>query len=83
MPQHKSAKKRMRQSEERRQRNQSKRSRMRTLIKKILDTDDKEQATSQVDDVKALIDRLSNKGLLHRNKAARYKSKLDKHVNSL
>jgi small subunit ribosomal protein S20 len=36
-----------------------------------------------LDDVKGALDRLAGKGLIHKNKAANYKSKLEKHVNQL
>ena len=83
MPRNKSAKKRVRQSAERRDRNRNKRSRMRTMMKKLRDTEDKEAARALLKDTKALIDRLVSKGLVHKNKAARYKSEMDKHVNAL
>lgn len=83
MPQHKSAEKRLRQSKERHEHNRKYRSRMRTMIKKVEQTDDKEEATSLLNETKALLDRMASKGLIHANKAARYKSRLDKHVNGL
>lgn len=83
MPQHKSAEKRMRQNEERRKRNQSRKSRVRTKIKKLRQTEEKEAAQDLLDDVKGELDRLAAKGIIHKNKAARRKSQLEKHVNSL
>lgn len=83
MPQHKSAAKRVRQSEKRRAQNRVHRSRMRTMIKKLQQADDKEQATALLDDVKAYLDRLSCKGIIHKNKAANYKSQLERSVNAL
>lgn len=83
MPQHKSAKKRVRQNAKRRVRNRQQRSRVRTMIKKLRATEDKEQAEALLRETKAYLDRLATKGLVHRNKVAHYKSKLEKHVNSL
>ena len=83
MPQHESAKKRMRQNEKRRKRNKSQKSRVRTKIKKLRSLDDKEEAQELLNDVKGDLDRLAVKGVIHKNKAANRKSKLEKHVNAL
>lgn len=83
MPQHKSAEKRLRQSKQRHEHNRRYRSRMRTMIKKVEKSEDKEQAVPLLNETKALLDRMVSKNLIHDNKAARYKSRLDKHVNSL
>lgn len=83
MPQHKSAAKRVRQNERRRMRNRYHRSRMRTMIKKLQSTSDAEQAAVQLNDVKAYLDRLSSKGIVHKNTAGNYKSQLEQYVNSL
>ena len=76
MPQHKSAKKRVRQSEKRRAHNRYQRSRMRTMIKRLRTTEDKEEASVLFKEVQAYLDRLASKGIIHKNKAANYKSKL-------
>jgi small subunit ribosomal protein S20 len=83
MPQHKSAIKRLRQSEKRKQHNNTRRSKMRTLIKKVLSETDKETAQKNLKEATSFIDRLSVKGIIHPNNAARKKAKLTKHVNSL
>ncbi len=83
MPQHKSAEKRLRQSKERHEHNRKYRSRMRTMIKKVEESEDKDEAVPLLNETKALLDRMVSKGLIHDNKAARYKSRLDKHVDSL
>ena len=83
MPQHKSAAKRVRQNRRRRLRNRMHRSRMRTMMKKVRTAPDRETALSLLNEVKAYIDSLVNKGIIHRNTAARYKSKLEKRVHSL
>lgn len=83
MPQHQSAAKRVRQSAKRRERNRQQRSRMRTLLKKVRAATTKEEALPLLNKTKAYLDRLATKGLIHKNKAANYKSALEKQVNSL
>lgn len=83
MPQHKSAAKRVRQNAKRRTRNRLHRSRMRTMIKKLRQTDDSAQAQQLLSEVKAYLDRLATKRIIHKNKAANYKSELERHVNAL
>lgn len=56
---------------------------MRTMIKKLRQTTDKEQAASLLPEVKAYLDRLAAKGIIHKNKASNYKSELEKAVNAL
>ena len=83
MPQHKSAEKRVRQSETRRVRNVQKRSRLKSAIKNVQNAPDKETAMIELKKTSALLDRMAVKGLIHKNKAANIKSKLTKHVNSM
>ena len=83
MPQHKSAAKRVRQTERRNLRNRASRSKMRTLIKKLRSTDDAQQAQAMLSEVKSYLDRMASKNIIHKNKAAHVKSQLEKHVNSL
>jgi small subunit ribosomal protein S20 len=81
MPQHKSAEKRIRQDEKKRQRNRIKRSKMKTAIKKVKEAPDKETAEKELVKTVSLLDRLAVKGIIHPNKAANIKSKLQKKVN--
>lgn len=86
MANHKSAEKRVRQTIKRNEINRKNRSRVRTQIKKLraaLSTHDKAASTEQLNPTIAVIDKAVNKGILHRNTAARYKSRLTKHVNEL
>jgi small subunit ribosomal protein S20 len=83
MPQHKSAEKRARQSMKRRLANREKRSRMRTLTRRFLESQEKEQAEVLLKDAVSYIDRMTVKGLVHKNTAANRKSSLVKHVNNL
>lgn len=74
-----SAKKRARQSEKHRQHNASLRSMVRTYIKKVytaIEANDKKLAEETYNAAQPIIDRMANKGLLHKNKAARHKSRL-------
>lgn len=83
MPQHKSAIKRVRQTEKRNTRNTTRRSKLRTLIKKVLTSTDKAQGEAAYKEAVAYIDKMSLKGIIHKNNAARKKSSLTKHVNNL
>ena len=81
-----SARKRARQSEKHRLRNASQRSHVRTSIKKVLaaiDAGDKSAAEAAYKEAVPALDRSVTKGLMHRNKAARYKSRLNRHVRAL
>jgi len=86
MPNHKSAEKRVRQNEKRRAVNRSNRSDLRTQIKKLrtaLAASDKNQSQDLLTPTVSAIDKAVNKGILHRNTAARYKSRLTSHVGKL
>jgi small subunit ribosomal protein S20 len=83
MPQHQSAKKRMRQNEKRRKRNKAQKSRVRTKMNQLRELEDKDAARELLNDVKGDLDRLASKNIIHKNKAANYKSKLEKHVDAL
>ena len=83
MPQHKSAEKRVRQNEKRRIRNRYQKGRMRTLIKRIEEADDKAEAEALLNEAKSQLDRLATKRIITPNKAAHTKSRLEKVVNAL
>ncbi len=83
MANHKSAKKRIRQSEKRRVRNQAATTKMKTLIRKVHTTADKTAAEVVLKDAVSFIDKSVTKGRLHKNTAARKKSSLTRFVNSL
>ena len=85
MPNHKSAKKRVRQDERRNQINRMNRSRVRTAVKKLrssLKADETIQVQELYPATVSIIDKMVNKGILHRNTAARYKSRLTARVNA-
>lgn len=82
----KSAKKRAVQSEKRRKHNASRRSMMRTYIKKVyaaIATSDKESALTAYKDMQEVVDRQAARGLIHKNKAARHKANLIKQINAI
>jgi len=82
----KSAKKRAIQSEKRRQQNASQRSMMRTFIKKsyaAVLTTDAVAAQEAFKKMVPVLDRMADKGLIHKNKAARHKSRLNAHIKAL
>jgi len=80
------ARKRARQNEQRRQHNASQRSQMRTHIKKTIKairTGDRAAAEAAYRDAVPVIDRMANKGIIHKNKAARHKSRLNARIREL
>jgi len=83
MPQHKSAIKRVRQDKKRAQHNKGRRTLLRKQIREVMQATEKEEAQEKLKKAVSLIDRLSTKGILHKNTAARKKSKLTTYVNNL
>ena len=83
VPNIKSAEKRARTNEKRRQRNRRDRSRLRNAIKQVREADDAEEAREALTEAESLLDRMAVKGVIHRNTAARHKSRLHAHVASL
>lgn len=81
-----SARKRARQAERHRRHNASQRSFVRTAIKKVLkaiETGDKEAASAAFKEAVPAIDKSVSKGIMHKNKAARHKSRLNAHIKAL
>ncbi|MCB1679887.1 MAG: 30S ribosomal protein S20 [Halioglobus sp.] len=80
------ARKRARQAEKRRAHNASLRSLVRTMIKKVnaaVGRGDAEAARSAYANAVPVIDRMADKGIIHKNKAARHKSRLHAQVKAL
>jgi small subunit ribosomal protein S20 len=80
------AKKRARQAEKHRQHNASFRSMVRTAIKRVvaaIETGDKDQAQAAYTAAVPVIDRMADKGIIHKNKAARHKSRLNAQIKDL
>ena len=81
-----SAAKRARQSEKRRQHNASRRSMLRTYIKRVLRAilaKNKAEATAAYQIAVPIVDRMAVQGIIHRNKAARHKSRLNARIKAL
>ena len=86
MANHKSAIKKMRQDEKRRIRNKSYKTRVKSVVKDVevaLDEQDREAAEKAFQEAVSVIDRVASKGIIHKNKAARKKSRLAKKVHAL
>ena len=84
MPNHKSAEKRVRQTERRRVINRSNRARLRTAMKELrgaLGKGSNKEASDLLPKTVSEIDKAIQKGVLHRNAAARHKSRLTARVN--
>jgi len=84
MANHKSAEKRARQSERRNENNRRNKSRLRTEIKKLraaIENGNQNEAKALLTGTVSLIDKSIQKGIIHRNAAARYKSRLTSSVN--
>ncbi len=80
------ARKRARQNESSRQHNASLRSRMRTSVKKVIaaiNGGNKEQARAALQSATPVVDSMVNKGIIHRNKAARHKSRLSARIKAM
>jgi small subunit ribosomal protein S20 len=80
------AKKRARQAEKRRTHNASLRSVVRTMIKKVnaaIGSGDAEVAKTAYASAVPVIDRMADKGIIHKNKASRHKSRLNAQVKAL
>lgn len=80
------AKKRARQAEKHRQCSASKRSMLRTYIKKVVNAiigGDQTDALAAYQVAVPIIDKMANKGIIHKNKAARHKSRLHGRIRSM
>ena len=86
MPHHKSAEKRLRQTETRTAVNRSRMSRVRTFIKKVelaIGSGDKAAAQSALQVAQPELHRATSKGVLHKNTVARKLSRLSARINAL
>jgi small subunit ribosomal protein S20 len=80
------AKKRARQNVKQRLHNASLRSMVRTYLKKVnaaIATGEHAAATAAYKLAVPVIDRMADKGIIHKNKAARHKSRLNAHIKAL
>ncbi len=83
MANHQSAKKRIRQSEKRRLANRYYAVTTRNAIRKLRKLENKDEASEMLPKVTSMLDKLAKKNIIHKNKAANIKSKLQKHINAL
>ena len=86
MANHKSALKRMRQSIKRGESNRSFRTRMRSAVKKLraaIEEGNADLAKSLLTETLSTVDATAQKGVIHRNAAARTKSRLTRAVNAM
>jgi small subunit ribosomal protein S20 len=86
MPHHKSAEKRLRQTEKRTTVNRSRMSRVRTFVKKVetaISTGDKAAAQTAFQAAQPELHRATSKGVIHKNTVARKLSRLSARINAL
>ena len=80
------ARKRVRQAVKARTRNAAQKSNFRSSIKKVLKSlaeKNKDQSNANFKEAMSIMDKLVIKGLIHKNKAARHKSRLNAHIKAL
>ncbi|HOY29483.1 MAG TPA: 30S ribosomal protein S20 [Flavobacteriales bacterium] len=83
MANHKSALKRVRQTETRNERNRYQSKTTRNAVRKLRTLSDKKEAEKLLPEVNSMLDKLAKKNLIHKNKAANLKSSVKRHVNTL
>lgn len=83
MPTLRSSKKRLRQARKAAERNKPVRTRFRSTLKRVRSAESKEAAESMLAEANAIIDRTARKGVIHARAAARYKSRLARHVAAM
>ncbi|NNE09394.1 MAG: 30S ribosomal protein S20 [Gemmatimonadetes bacterium] len=83
MPQHKSCEKRVRTNAKANLRNRIMNSRIRTLSKKIGETDSKEEGKKVLLELLASLDKAAKKNLMHKNQVARRKSRAQRIFNAI
>ena len=75
--------KRVRQSAKANARNKHYKSLVKTVTKKVLNENNKEQATKNASSAFTTIDKVASKGIIHKNKAANQKARISKHLNNI
>ncbi len=83
MPHHKDKKKRAKTSAKARERNRGYRSELRSAIRDLRTETNSDVAQRRYRTVSGLLDRAANRGLIHRNRASRYKSRLSRFVRGI
>ena len=83
MPQHKACEKHVRKSKKANIKNRSDWSKLRTVIRQVLDSKEEKAAQDRLKAAVSFIDKCAGSGLIHKNNAANKKSRLFIHVNRL
>ena len=83
MANHKSAQKRVRSDEKKRDRNRYQHKTARNAVRKLRATTDAKEATALLPVVSSMLDRLAKRNIIHKNKASNLKSSLASHVAGL
>jgi small subunit ribosomal protein S20 len=83
MANHKSAIKRIRQSETKRLLNKYQHKTVRNAVRALRALTDKKEAAALFPKVSGMLDKLTKRNIIHKNKSSNLKSKLSKHVNAL
>ncbi len=84
MPVHRSAAKRLRQSKKRQIKNRSVKSELKSKIKKfnkLINENKIDEARQILPSLLSICDKAASRGVIHKNKASRHKSRLTKHLN--
>ena len=83
MANHKSSLKRIRQTAARKERNHYYAKTARNAMKALRETTDKKEAEEKLPKMVAMLDKLANKGIIHKNQAAKRKSGVQMLVNGM
>ena len=83
MANHKSAIKRIRQSEKRRLLNKYFHKTTRNAVSKLKSLSNKKEAAALLPKVVAMLDKLTKRNIIHKNKSSNLKSQLTRHVNAI
>jgi len=83
MANHKSALKRVRQTEARNELNRYQHKTTRNALRKLRTVTDKKEAAELLPEVSSMLDKLAKKNIIHKNKAANLKSSITMHVSAL
>tara|TARA_Y100001936_G_C15697059_1_gene469006 strand:- start:322 stop:576 length:255 start_codon:yes stop_codon:yes gene_type:complete len=75
--------KRVRQSRKANATNKHYKSIFKSVTKKVLSENKKEEASKMASSAFSAIDKIASKGIIHKNKAANQKAKISKHLNNL
>lgn len=80
---HKSAQKRAKQTKKRTLRNKQYKAKIRSVIKKVYTQKEKPTVENEFKKAVSTLDRAATKNIIHKNKSARLKSRLSKHLKSI